>query len=282
MKRVVFMAALLLLGGLASAQSFVNTENVWQIKHFNFLGYHYSSAFIFGEEELIDNKVYRRLYECGDSLLLSCSPTSYVYREDSLGRVYSKRLDDEELLIYDFSATIDTITIDDYCWYTLDVVDSLQLLDGSFAKQIQYKVFDDYEVKMVEGIGSLSYPLFPDDNCIFDALDFLSCYFRSGELLLDLSPTQPCFSHITAISEPVESNMAQLAPNPAFANAAIKISIQSPLTFTLRIWSPTGALVLEEAVQKDAEFSLPHSGMYFFTLSDREGRLRQVGKLAVQ
>ncbi len=207
---------ILLLPNFVSAQLLVREGNQWNIAIYPTFSPNTSSYSLrIGEDTLVNNQLYYKVYYSSDSLNSSWTFRNDLLRQDSSKRVYHKRRDADEFLLYDFSLQVnDTIQLDEYCTLRVLEVDSIELNNGELRKRLKLTKADDPhwgEQYWINGIGSEFGMLSHFGYCYTDYSNGLLCFYQNGEILYPENPPS-CF--ITGVGNLEELTSVNVFPNP--------------------------------------------------------------------
>lgn len=277
----LFGILILLFPITISAQKFVNTENLWYIKQYNFWGFQNSIIYRFSTEDVIINDTtYKRLERSYSIIEPNWEGIDIFFREDSSGYVYRKIGDAEEILLYDFNEGIEPTALLQECQLEYARVDTILLENGTSTRAFIYKKIDhEYEVSIIDGIGtSITTPLIPEGVCWVDGLVYMSCFSRSGEVLYESIYGDPCYE-IRSVTKEEEDKKLKLTPNNIAAGNPI--SIESKERVQVQIFSTNGQLLKEMDCQGYQEFTLDRRGMFIYRIVDTGRQLLDAGKIIV-
>ena len=264
----------------------------WNTTNQNYDVY-YNKFALTGEDTLMHNKVYKKLYYFTRNTFIKDSAICFGgLREDSLKRVYYIGFTDaqsitptpvslnQEKLLYDFS-----LNVGDKLYNIIDssiMVASIDtvLIGGIYRKQFSFmQYFTDSinqhrllnTLKWVEGIGCINNGLyyFSLDEFIVGGEDDdnrLLCFTQHNQSVYIAPNVKNCFP-ITGIDIMLKpTSYAQIFPNPTISNFTVS-SINSTIK-CVKIINLTGQLVLENNLsnlhqnQINIDASLLKTGLY--------------------
>ena len=234
-------------------------------------------AYTFGEAEEVDGETYLRLHTCDYFSFEAIDPagTNFLMREDSLGRVFLKEDGLPEVMIYDFSLSVDDIFLDpfDGCEYLVIAKDTISLLNGELRERILFED-QDAERSWIKGIGSTR-NLIP--NC-YEIETSIVCH-QEGEELTYAGPlhyeAENCFFFPVRV-EDLPLKALSISPNP-FASSLIIRSEGELLQGELLLYNAAGQRVLRKSLQQQYEYTLPTAhlpaGVYYLQLGEYRQKL---------
>ena len=280
--RFSFVFAILLLGSSIYGQRLVEPNRLWS--YFTFLGlmgddtpHGTNMVYAFGEAEVVDDETYHRLHTGGYFDYSSIDPegTDFLFREDTLGRVFMKEGELPEVMIYDFSLSVGETFTDpfDGCQYLVAAKDSVTLFNGELRERI---VFDDSpENTWIRGIGSTQNNLLPRCG---ESETSLTCFQEGEDLAYHISPNSSdifeCLVFLVNVEAALES-IISVYPNP-FQHSLNISTEQAVLTGQqLLLYNAAGQCVIKETLDAPHQFTLSTAqlptGIYYLHL----GELRQ-------
>lgn len=194
-----------------SVTDFVNFDNQWNLLTSDNGGSAFTTKYRFDEDSiLVKNLTYFTMEYSEEELGTEwISYNEAAYRQEEK-KVYQLNLFDSiEMLLYDFGLEVgDVLLGTDYIGepdLTVVEIDSLQLEDGSFRKQLHMSSGNSCTVPWVEGLGSINYAFnsvmytcfadigttlicFSQNNSplFYDNEDFFGCWYESEP------PSTPC------------------------------------------------------------------------------------------
>lgn len=259
----------------------------------------WATSFLHIEDDtLMNDKHYKRLISCSDSLCRKQSLKSFI-REEA-GRVFlaSKT---EELLQFDFNLQKGDHMIMDFLnnpqrelryFIMIDSVKSIIWKDNK-ERIVQYvTVFDYYESKLgdysmpdvlVEGIGSLKFGIqYPSDLFFtggIGCLPHLLCFYSGKGLIYANPEINNCY---------LNTGIQQLLKHPelvqVFSNdqGMLEIHLTEAKSGKLFVFDLNGRKVLEQTVYRSwSQFCLSSSGFYLYRFVSDDGKV-QSGKFIVK
>ena len=287
MKRFVIVI-LVLLSPYVYSQSYIpmlDEENVWTVYTNDGLSGHYwTDRLYFNGTEVIDNKIYSKLWT-GYSVHPD-SDSGCRFREEA-GVIYSYSFDlNMEVVLLDFNLeigdTFDAVVISDifldHCaagfsnivsYFEVTNV-STQFIAGENRKVIElmpmYSNGDPFGLSQlwIEGIGSTQGAL-GFGTITFELLSQLSCFKRNGEIVFFNSFDQ-CELNATLAVEDHPLNTGVLFPNPVKEKAVIEFQ-QATSADHIRIVDIFGRIHLEKNIAGNRVlFSVENlsSGIFFY------------------
>ncbi len=292
MKRIIITFLFVFTLHFSFSQSLVNENNRWSVVEcMNFAGCG-TNTYEFNGDTVINNKTYKKLFVCFDSLL-----TDWYYRgamrEDSPGKVFGYEVfgsfyPDSEVLYYDFTLGLgDTIGIP--CSggseiLTVIAVDTTTLLNGEQRKRLRFSSILTGEEEWIDGIGSLFGLINIGASCFIDMYYTLNCFTENDILKYDDPQFEGCYLSTVGIQKHKGQLAWQLSPNPFSDFCILQFENKSGAEFQLRIFSADGRMV-QSYDNITSETVTIHraqlkSGLYFFRLEQNK-RLAASGKLLV-
>lgn len=265
----------------------------WNTTNQNYDVY-YNKFALTGEDTLMHNKVYKKLYYFTGNTFIKDSAICFGgLREDSLKRVYIKSDSalanqispkpigtQHEVALYDFSLNVgDTTSFFNDSSITVSKIDTI-LLGSVYRKQFSFqRNFNDginqtmylTKLKWIEGIGSINSGLY-----YFDMDEFivggeyddnrLLCFTQNNQSVYVANGVANCFpiSGLTNLQHTI--SQANIFPNPT--NHMLTISVTTSTIKTVKIYNLTGQLVLESNLsnthqnQINIDASLLKTGLY--------------------
>ena len=259
---------------------------------------YWKTSFLHTEgDTLMNEKHYKRLISCADSLCGKQSLKSYI-REDA-GQVYLANKT-EELLQFDFNLQKgDTMIMQLFkrgdiitrYFIRIDSVKTLLWPDQKIRITQYATVFSYYNSKheegyslndvFVEGIGSLKYGLEYPMNLFVTGNT--QCYptllcCHSGTILLYTEPTINSCYLSTGLLELQQPNLVQVTANKP---GMLAIQLTEAEAGKLFVFDTNGKLILGQSVNRSGtQFCLPSTGIYIFRFVSDKGKV-QTGKVLV-
>ena len=268
------------------------------------LTYEYDRFALSGEDTVIDNLSYKKLYVFFDDFFEK-SNAQYVggIREDENKRIYFKGepegfrylkpddlptscgLSDDfsyEILLYDFSKNIGDIIYFECVDHFFTVTDiELVQIGNSYRKKFTL----DYSTEWIEGIGSLwglffRHVVIPTSS--YGPRNKLVCFIQDGEILYSNNEFEDCFPsskiETSKNSQGILVYACSLNENLIFDFGELPISKFS-------IYDITGRTYEKLDVKMHTSFVLPkkkyNSGIYFYKANERHGN-NYVGRFIVK
>ncbi|MEO0473347.1 MAG: T9SS type A sorting domain-containing protein [Bacteroidota bacterium] len=202
------------LSGLA--QQMVQEDNQWNYEGFNLAPNPYFYSIRIGEDSVISNVSWHKVYYAEDTLSSSWEFIDQLIRQDSQ-KVYLKKANAAEYLLYDFGLVVgDSIRVPLFsseCVLIVDAIDSVQLNDGSDRKRMVMRTEFDVFQTWIEGIGSvmggglITHP----QVCGTDYFENLLCFYESNSLQYPQNPSSCFTTNATPLF--LEAHV-QVYPNP--------------------------------------------------------------------
>ena len=195
----------------------------------------------------------------------------YLFEDTIFKKVFfTDIVNNEEVLLYDFSL----VEGDFFEYKEVTRVDSIQLLDGTFRKRIEFR--DGYNV-WIEGIGSIKGGLLGQDFRLKrnTTAAWLLCYYENDFLLYMNEDFNTC--NISFIIDNVEilekSNSPTIFPNPF--SQKLTISFYKPIhgeKTEVVLKALDGRVVHIETLNSDSTLDLSFlgKGIYLLALSNRD------------
>ena len=281
MKTIFLIIACLLLGLMARSQSFVNTQNTWNVKE----GYYSSSVthiYHYDGDSLHNDVLYKKMYAWHDSTFTSKGYVGML-REVESKVWYVPPYVDEEGLLYDFSLnvgdTIDVISM--FCWeyyeYGLvcQTIDSIQLETGEYRKRW---IFEGWSGDMwVEGVGSLFGPVHSRVyDCVADYYVELLCLYHDDILVYSNPSYSFCYINTLSIPEVESGSPVQISPNPVRSGNSIKITASFDIN-KVEICNSHGILIKRLAALEIRDNLIETrgltSGLHIIKITGRNGEI---------
>lgn len=233
-------------------------------------------------DTIVDNMMYKKIYQSSDSLNLNWVETNDLIREDLTKKVYLKRGDSEEEVLYDFNLMEgDTFVTSQSCELIVVEIDNIQIENGELRKRMkmssQSTVVDTiYDTTYwIEGIGSLAGLLrHPWFHCSTDHEYGLLCYYYNSELAYQTGSPLGCF-FTTNVEEIGKSNEIKIYPNPV--SDILTIKTENDLRIDeVNIYSPLGVLVSSidrHSISNGINLSSYPHGVYYVLITLENGQL---------
>jgi hypothetical protein len=207
-------------------------------------------------------------------------------REDVAEQKVYRRVNNADVLLYDFSLTLgSTITLDNGLGYNVNSVDNIQVGDGTTRKRIHLNNFITSET-WIEGVGSPNDPLKPYYELPSDPYLYVQCSFQGSTNIYNLglvntgTPTD-CAS--LGLNPMTHRDYAALSPNPFSASAIIKID-HDLQNAKIQIYNQLGQIVKETANINGNEIPVTRdnlkSGIYFLQLLE-DGKTLATQKIMI-
>ena len=233
-------------------------------------------------DTIVDDKVYKKIFETQDTINQIWTPSNQLIREDSSKKVWIRNYSanhPEEILLYDFNLVVgDSFAInldsDFMCKIPVINVDSIMLSDGEKRKRItfSFQYFDDIfeEIYWIEGIGS-QFGLITHLYGYCGWVDYgrwLRCYFEEGERLFGQVPEDECFRLITTSTKDLESPASfSIFPNPA--TDQLSLTLPDTESRNWEIFNYQGQVILNGKLDSNNnQISINNfpSGIYFLKI----------------
>lgn len=251
-----------------------------------------------GGDTLMNEKRYKKLVSCTDSLCVKETLKSYI-REEA-GRVFLSN-ESEELLQFDFNLLKGDTMIMDFLldanrdrrlYIQVDSVKSMILQDQK-VRVVQYvTVFDYYNSELhdysyslndvyVEGIGSLmfglEYPIRLFVTGSTGCWPTLLCFYSGEGLIYSNTEINNCYLS-TGLSEIRQPELVQVSAS----NGMLEIQLNEAKAGKLFVFDLNGKLILSQAFnQSGSQFCLPSQGVYLYRFVSGKGEV-QTGKVLVK
>lgn len=271
----IYVIIFMVLSQNIHAQKLVEIDNQWNIATYpTFSPNTVSYSIRIGEDTVINNTTYSKVFETRDSLSENWYLTSSYLRQDSAKRVFIVQFDGDEVLLYDFSLEInDTFLAEGFCTMIVNDIDSVILNNGEVRKRLKLSIMDfpDWgEEYWIDGIGSNYGLLSHFEFCATDYAEGLLCFYSNSELLYPDSPFS-CF--ITPTKEAEPGNL-KVYPNPVQDILFIE---KNESTFKeYIIYDITGKVILNgtiENINEGINLSNIQRGFYVLLLRNNQGGL---------
>lgn len=257
----------------------------------------WSTSFLHTEgDTLMNEKHYKRLISCADSLCGKKSLKSYI--RDDTGQVFlaSKT---EELLLYDFNLQQGDTMIMDFLrdvsrhirlYIRVDSLKSMVLPDQKERIAQYVTVFDYYNSHLgdyslndifVEGIGSLKFGLEYPMNLFVtgssQCYPTLLCFYSNEDLIYSNPEINNCYLS-TSLLQLQQPKLVQVFTNNY---GTLQIELIEAKAGKLFIFDTNGKLILRQPVNLiRTQFCLPSTGVYLFRFVSDKGKV-QTGKVMV-
>ena len=278
--KIVTSIIIFLILGLTYSQPYLpmlDGDNIWGVRYFDIYGPTISYEFRLGEDVIINNKTYKRVYTNG--VATGCS------------------LREEDGVLYKInSSNVETIQLD----FTLNVGDvfmrspypclpggggehtvlsaSTQFIANENRRvlEINYWVYREY---WIEGIGSTNGGIYSGDYEI-EAASLLQCFYHDGETYY-FNNAIDC--NIVLSNADFSLEEIVLHPNPVTNISILQLPAEAPIDY-IKIYDLSGKLVNEESVNGDyftiSAMDYP-SGLYFYSVFSYQ-RLMQTQRFIVK
>jgi len=121
--------------------------------------------------------------------------------------------------------------------------------------------------------------MYPWNNCLFDAVDYLNCFSRNDTLLYRsaYASVNPCFQQPVSV-EAVNIPKAKIFPNLLQQGQPLQITTEVPVEW--KLFDPFGRVVYQEMVYDHSQTVLTQKGLHFYQLW-LNGKLFRTGKAIV-
>jgi hypothetical protein len=211
--------------------------------------------------------------------------TEVFLREDVAAQKVYRRVNDVDVLLYDFSLTVgNTISLANGLGYNVMSVEDIPAADGTTRKRIYLNNFITSET-WIEGVGSPNDPLKPYYELPSDPYLYVQCSFQNGvniynQGLINTGTPTDCAA-LGTIERPLQT--MTISPNPMHGNTTITMSDELNNT-ELLIYNPIGQLVRNIKGINGNEFVLPkgnlENGIFLIQLS-QDNKIIATRKLIV-
>lgn len=275
-RRLILTTSIFLLFySFALSQSLVKEGHQWNVLLSTFWSPLVSTSILQIQGDTIVNdtlyhKMYRVEYSTGSNLEL----VSFGIREDTLGKVYTRRYGaNVEEILYDFSLELnDTFHLAGSVQFDVYNVDSITINSGERRKRIQLKAGNyGFGPTWVEGIGAVYSGPFWIDNFLFsDASTSLLCFYDDGELLYPESP-MTCFEQSTVSAHNILPADISIYPNPM--SDVLHITHEATPLRSISILNSIGVKVYESSYVQELDVSALNMGTYILLLEDDSGNV---------
>jgi len=266
----------------------------------------YENFAVNGEDTLMSNQIYTKLYLFYDSIFNKATATCIGgIREDSLRRIYYNGIgihrykpnlecanENNEIKLFDFG-----LEVGDTVWslnsgysangLIVSRIDTL-LLGNSLRRKINFGYFDSFDpfwsFSWVEGIGSTRGLLYVSDETPMSYLNHLICYKQYDKTIFKSEFYNDCFPNLTGFSEKAFDNKVKIYPNPITNNEA-KFVFNGLNVESISIYNEYGCFITSIDVRGLNNAIIPltniASGIYLYVIFTRHGNLVS-GKFMVQ
>jgi hypothetical protein len=254
----------------------------------------WSTSFLHTESDTIMNeKHYKKLISCADSLCGKKSLKSYI-REEAAHIFFANKT--EEVLQFDFNLLqgdtmiMDFIRAPDLPYYVrIDSVKSTVWSDNKERITQYVTVFDYYSGTkgyslndvFVEGIGSLKFGLEYPTGMFFTGgggcWPNLLCLHASDNLIYSNPNYNTCYLS-TGISEMRQPDLVQVSAN----NGMLEIHLKNTSNGGFSVFDIQGKRILSQTINNsDSQFCMPRFGVYLYRFESNKGEV-QTGRLLVK
>lgn len=256
-------------------QDFVSQSNKWLIDdccESNCTTFEYW----FDDPTIINSKTYLKLKTDNLDPIYLFNPTYGEYYREEEGLVYMKYNEDhEEILIYNFNLTVgETLQFPGTFAFEIEVtsIDSVILNSGEKRKRlkIQRTGLPSQVTYWIEGIGSLSSPMNPENMWVIDKWTELVCYHKANNLEYGLGDCEP--TDLRNINQ-LEKTISYY-PNPATEQIIITSTDQENFEH-IEIIEINGKSILQVISNPLQPISLNgiRPGLYFLKVTFKDGSI---------
>lgn len=257
-------------------QPLVQEGNSWNVAIFAGVSSPVNTSYsvrIYGDT-LIDSKSYKIL-EYRNPMDENSNWTKsldFVRQEEQ--KVYFKRLNNEEILIYDFGlAKDDEIKLFGDCSYRVTEIDSVYTVSNTKPRKrikLSRQGFIEGEQEWIEGIGSNLGTFTHQNHCYFDYAEALLCFYRENVLDYPVNPTS-CRLDGTSNTNTSERRIT-LAPQPAEETLSVLGYERGIISYTI-ICSQGRELKHGEIVPGETDIDVHNlrKGIYHLVLRSASG-----------
>lgn len=257
----------------SKAQQLVELNNQWNIVANEGFSPNISSYSVkIGEDTIVDNKLYNKIYYSNDSLNTYWNFENNYLREDSTKKVFYKNGSSSEIVLYDFNLEInDTFYISEFCVQIVNEIDTIELNNGELRKRIKLGILDNPnwgQEYWIEGIGSNFGLISHFALCVTDNAEGLLCFYSNDELLYPEAPIS-CF--VTGNEELIIDNI-KIYPNP-IKNYVI-IEDQKSILINYFLSDSMGRIIISGDlinIKNRIEIGDLQNGYYNLILNTRDG-----------
>ncbi|MFW5663590.1 MAG: T9SS type A sorting domain-containing protein [bacterium] len=266
MKRIYLLFLLLLVSATSQGQDYVpllDTNKTWNI---------FENWIYWGET----NPHYLEICETDTAKYLIIKDwisepqeLGYLFEDTVAKKVYYTDMYDNEVLLYNFSL----VEGDEFQHMLVTMVDSIQLLNGTYRKRIE---FEHGLYSWIEGIGSIEGGLLWSDWGMKKHIPeaWTLCYYENDSLLFMNDDYETCdINFLVNIEETSDKSFSPIIyPNPFTKN--LSISFENPMyseTIEIRIKALDGRVVYNEIIHSDISLNLSflEKGIYLLLLTNR-------------
>jgi len=195
----------------------------------------------------------------------------YLFEDTVSQKVYYTNVNGDEVLLYDFSLSEGDV----FEYMLVTKVDSIQLLDGTYRKRIEFE--DGYYYYWIEGIGSYMGGLLWTDWYFKKNIPeaWLLCHYENDSLLYMNDEFDTCnFSFIINNTETLNKSLIpKIYPNPF--SQKLSISFENPVfgeKHEIMIKALDGRVVYKETLNSDISLDLSFlsKGIYLLVLINKD------------
>jgi hypothetical protein len=304
MKKILLINILLILLLAAKAQEyhyvpFPDSGAVWSEMYYPRGDVAYNPArqvfdrfTLTGEDTVINNQTYKKLYHYYDSIFTKSKATCIGgIREDSLKRVYYRGDTAHyckphnilhELILYDFSLNIGDKILYEFNYnvnsnLAVSNIDTV-LINNTLRKRFS---FNNNKTEWIEGIGSNDGLLFTSTPTLTGAYypeGALICFLQNNELLYHNEAYNSCYLGTNSIEQlKIQTPVVELF---GMGEGVIQLTCKSP--GELRLYGIDGRLIQKNKLLPTTQLVCsPETGILLFRFTTTNGEV-QTGKVMVQ
>ncbi len=244
MRKYLFIAKLILIISVSSAQNFVSEDVLWNVRLLAFGSFPSTEIFKIQGDSIQNSIKYKKIWVSYDST------NSWVYqgllREES-NIVYFVPPNYDEGVLYDFNLEIgDTTYVKNIFCVDTEVevivydIDTVTYLGMPRKRWLINEMMQEY---WIEGIGSQYGPLYSIYYmCIACPQWDLLCYFRNEQLFYIMPGQTKCFQTAVGVEEANSDDDIIITPNPVLKGEKIEIKSLENIKGIL-IYNSSGVLI---------------------------------------
>lgn len=278
MKKTIFLLFGLALSVIIYSQNYyplIEDDKTWNVLNVNLVSigppvdttFNTQSFKLFGDT-ILNSVTYKKLYSSNEEIPVNWNLWGFM-REDTNKKVWAKRvLDEEEVLMYDFSVNEGDSLLIGYIEPIYHYVDSVTIvtINGTSRKKYWLSMSNYYWETWIEGIGSNKGIVGSGSGNMVGGWTWLLCMSENNELIYMNPYYNSCYMISTDITD---NNKAifQVYPNPINNDFRIEYPANIKIK-SLSILNLTGQTIKQfDPVTAQLDISGITSGMYFLKIS---------------